>query len=105
MADREGRPLDVYLTEFGYFARGRRALAPGVRAQRLVAAFAQAASRYPRVRQMLQYLLVSPPPSLPGGRFDTGLVSRSGSESPAFAALAAWAAAALARGLIAAPAR
>ena len=97
LSDPAGRPLDVYLTEYGLFARGRRALGPAERARRLAAAFATARSAYPRVRQMLQYLLVEPPPGSPGGQFDTGLVARDGAPTPAFGALAALARAAAPR--------
>jgi hypothetical protein len=105
LTDSGGRALDVYLTEFGYFASGRRALAPVARAQRLTRAFALAERAYPRVRQMLQYLLVAPPRVLPGGRFDTSLVSSSGAPTPAFEALAAWASGALRAGRMVAPGR
>jgi hypothetical protein len=40
---------------------------------------------------MLQYLLVSPPPRYPGGRFDTSIMLRSGRTTPSFRALSAWA--------------
>jgi hypothetical protein len=86
-----GRPLPVYLTEFGYFRRGRRVLPPARRAAYLTRAFDIAARRYPRVRQMLQYLLVSPPPDYPGGRFDTSILLRSDAPTPSFTALSAWA--------------
>jgi hypothetical protein len=93
LRDRRGRPLDVWVTEFGYFQTTGRALAPERRAGYVRRAFELAASRYPRVRQLLQYLLVSPPEGFPGGRFDTSLLTRSGDPTPAFEALAAWSAA------------
>ena len=86
-----GAPLPMYLTEFGYFRSGARALPPGTRAAYLVRAFAIAARAYPRVRQMLQYLLVAPPRGYPGGNFDTSLLTQSGAPTPAFRALEAWA--------------
>lgn len=98
-----GEPLPVYLTEFGYFQRTRRALPPRVRADYLRRAFELAAARHPRVRQLLQYLLVSPPSGYPGGRFDTSLLTREGEPTPAFDALAAWAREALHAGRIAPP--
>jgi hypothetical protein len=88
-----GDPLPVYLTEFGYFRRGRRVLPMATRAAYLRRAFALAAREYPRVRQMLQYLLVSPPVDYPGGHFDTSILPRSGEPTRSFEALAAWAAA------------
>jgi len=99
-----GDPLPVYLTEFGYFRRGGRVLPPAVRAAYLRRAFALAARDYPRVRQMLQYLLVSPPIDYPGGHFDTSIVSRSGKPTRSFEALAAWTAAQRRFGRIAPPA-
>ena len=71
-----GHPLPVYLTEFGYYRSGPHALAPDTRAAYLVRAFGIAARLYPRVRQILQYLLVAPPPGYPGGRFDTSKCRR-----------------------------
>jgi len=87
-----GLPLPVYLTEFGYFASGRHALSAPVRADWLVRAYSIAERMYPRVRQMLQYLLVAPPPGTPGAGFDTSIVSLSGWPEQPFSALAAWAA-------------
>ena len=54
-------------------------------------AFGIAAHLYPRVRQILQYLLVAPPPGYPGGQFDTSLLTQTGIATPALKALAAWA--------------
>jgi polysaccharide biosynthesis protein PslG len=91
LRDGRGGPLDVWVTEFGYLQRTGRALPPARRADYVRRAFELAASRYPRVRQLLQYLLVSPPEGFPGGRFDTALLGRSGEPTPAFGALAGWA--------------
>jgi polysaccharide biosynthesis protein PslG len=91
LRDGRGRPLDVWVTEFGYLQITGRALPPARRADYVRRAFDLAASKYPRVRQLLQYLLVSPPEGFPGGRFDTSVLTRSGSPTPAFEALAAWA--------------
>jgi hypothetical protein len=82
-----GKPLDVYLTEFGYFATGPVAMAPARRAAYLRDAF-DIADRNPRVKEMLQYILVSPPP---GVRFNTSLINLDGKPTPAFTALAGWA--------------
>jgi hypothetical protein len=97
LATPDGKPLPVYLTEFGYFASGRYALPASVRADWLVRAFAIAARNYPRVRQMLQYLLVSPP----GKEFDTGIAGQSGEPGQPFSALAGWAARERRRGRVA----
>jgi hypothetical protein len=96
-----GRALPVYLTEFGYFTSGRRALPAGLRADWLVRAYAIAARMYPRVRQMLQYLLVSPPSNSAGGNFDTGIVTQGGRPDTPFGALSTWAAREQRRGRVA----
>jgi hypothetical protein len=83
----QGKPLDVYLTEFGYFATGPVAVPPAKRADYLKTAFGIAA-RNPRVKEMLQYILVSPPP---GVRFNTSLINLDGKPTLPFTALASWA--------------
>jgi hypothetical protein len=82
----DGKPLDVYLTEFGYFATGPVAVPPAKRAAYLKTAF-QIAQRNPRVRQMLQYILVSPPP---GVRFNTSLINLDGKPTLVFNTLSRW---------------
>jgi hypothetical protein len=82
----DGKPLDVYLTEFGYFAQGPLAVSPQQRANYLKEAF-DIAQRNPRVREMLQYILVAPPA---GTRFDTSLIGQDGKLSVPFQALASW---------------
>ncbi|HEY7374132.1 MAG TPA: cellulase family glycosylhydrolase, partial [Polyangia bacterium] len=83
----DGKPLDIYLTEFGYFATGPVAVPPAKRADYLKTAFGIAA-RNSRVKEMLQYILVSPPP---GVRFNTSLINLDGKPTLPFTALAAWA--------------
>jgi hypothetical protein len=92
LRDGRGEPLDVWITEFGYFQTTGRALPPQRRAEYIRRAYDLAASKHPRVRQLLQYLLVSPPEGFPGGRFDTSLLTRDGTPTPAFDALRDWAA-------------
>jgi hypothetical protein len=70
-----GRRLNIYLTEFGYFSRGKRRLPSSRRAKYLRQAY-RIARRTPHVKQLLQYLLVSPPRAL--GNFDTALIGRNG---------------------------
>ena len=101
----EREPLDVWITEFGYLQRTERALRPIRRADYTRRAFELAASKYPRVRQLLQYLLVSPPEGFPGGRFDTALLMRDGRSTEAYDALADWSADALRAGRIVPPPR
>jgi hypothetical protein len=99
-----GGRLDVWITEFGYFAVGRRRTPESLRAEYLPRAFELAGAR-PRVRQMLQYLLVKPPADYPGGNFNTGIIEQDGTPTAAFGSLAAWAREARAEGEIAKPVR
>jgi len=94
----DGKPLDVYLTEFGYFATGPVAPPPAQRAAYLKQAY-DIAQRNTRVKEMLQYILVSPPP---GTRFDTSLVAQDGKPSLPFTALSDWARANVKDGRVAA---
>jgi hypothetical protein len=94
----DGKPLDVYLTEFGYFATGPVAPPPAQRANYLKQAF-DIAQRNPRVKEMLQYILVSPPP---GTRFDTSLIAQDGKPSLPFTALSDWVRANVKEGRVAA---
>ncbi|HEY7629864.1 MAG TPA: hypothetical protein VH817_04145, partial [Thermoleophilaceae bacterium] len=93
----KGGSLPIYLTEFGYFARGPRALRTKRRAAYLRKGF-QIALHTPSVREMTQYTLVAPP-----GRndWDTSLVSRGGTPSTVFNTLSSWALGALRVGGIA----
>jgi hypothetical protein len=87
LVDRHGKPLDVYLTEFGYMASGPYKKPASQRAKFLPEAF-QIAWRNPRVKQMLQYNL-APPPRY-GNDFDTSIVTRKGKPTKVFKALEAW---------------
>jgi cellulase (glycosyl hydrolase family 5) len=84
-----GGRMPLYLTEFGYFAAGDRALPAGQRSRYLAEAFDMALNNG-RVRSQLQYLLVSPPSDAPGGYFNTGLISRTGAKHPQYRALQRW---------------
>jgi hypothetical protein len=93
-----GKPLDVYLTEYGYFASGKRKTHENKRSKYLPQAF-KMAQAHPRVKEMLQYLLVQPPV---GYRFfDTSIMTFAGSPQRTFASLSGWSQAALKRGDIA----
>ena len=70
-----GRSVDLYLTEFGYFGTGRRRIAEAKRVKYLRQAYG-IAFLHPRVRQLLQYQLVSPPVRYT--TFDTALLGRDG---------------------------
>jgi plastocyanin len=86
----QGRPLDVYLTEYGYYASGKQRVPDGRRAAYLSRAY-EMARKNPRVRQLLQYLLVKPPRGFPGGYFNLGIVNVDGRPTPAFGGLSSWA--------------
>jgi hypothetical protein len=79
-----GGSLPVYLTEYGYFASGPRALAVKRRAAYLRKGF-QMALHNRSVREMTQYTLVAPP-----GGWDTSLVSSTGAPSSVFNTLSSW---------------
>jgi hypothetical protein len=63
-----GRPLDIYLTESGYFVTGHRKVRASERARWLPEQF-QVAARQPGVNEMLQYNVFVPIvlPPRPGG--------------------------------------
>ncbi|MEA2429249.1 MAG: hypothetical protein QOF37_2877 [Thermoleophilaceae bacterium] len=84
---RGGAP-DLYLTEYGYFSSGTRRVSQSRQASYLVQAF-QMAQKNPRVREMLQYLLIKP--RRPYTFFDTSIASGRGTPYAAFRKLMAWA--------------
>jgi hypothetical protein len=99
LTNASGGPINLYLTEDGYFASGKYRVSAKTQASRLQQAFEMAA-RNPRVVEMLQYLLVQPTHSY--AFFNTSIASRGGKPRPAFTALARWAAKAVQAGRIAA---
>lgn len=83
-----GGRMPVYLTEYGYFASGRRALPAKTRSRYLQQAYTLAL-RNGRVKSQLQYLL----PTLPRGSdstFNTGIVTQTGKRLPQYNALRRW---------------
>ena len=80
-----GRPLDIYLTESGYFVTGKRRVAAAKRAKWLPEQF-QVAAKQPRVREMLQYNVYVPQTT----PFSTGLFTEGGSALPEYRTLQAW---------------
>ena len=79
----------IHLTEFGYFARGRRALSVRKRTRYLQKGFSIALKNR-AVKTQLQYLLVSPPKRFAFSFFDLGLVSTTGRRYPQYKALRSW---------------
>jgi hypothetical protein len=82
-----GKPLDLYLTEYGYMASGKYKKSEKLRAKYLPRAF-QIALKNPRVKEMLQYLLAPPPKR--SAFFDTSILTKKNKETKVFKALAAW---------------
>jgi hypothetical protein len=83
-----GGRMPVYLTEYGYFASGKRALSPKTTSRYLQQAYS-IALRNGRVKSQLQYLL----PTLPRGSdstFNTGIVTQTGKRLPQYNALRRW---------------
>jgi hypothetical protein len=95
-----GAPLDVYITEYGYIQTGRFGVPEDRRSRYLAQAF-EIAQRHPRVRQLLQYLLVRPPK--PWNFFDTAILTRRGKPQRSYRALAWWTGTAAQQGRIAIP--
>jgi hypothetical protein len=83
-----GGRMPLYLTEYGYFASGKRALPAKTRSRYLQQAYTLAL-RNGRVKSQLQYLL----PTLPRGSdstFNTGIVTPTGTRLPQYNALRRW---------------
>jgi hypothetical protein len=85
LATPTGRPLDIYLTESGYFVTGKRRVAARKRTRWLPQQF-QVAQRQPRVREMLQYNLYVPTTTT----FTTGLLTPGGTPLPEYRSLRTW---------------
>ena len=102
LTTRRGKPLDLYLTEFGYMASGPYKKPASQRAKFLTESF-QIALRNPRVKEMLQYLL-APPPKF-GNEFDTSIVTKKGKPTKPFKALEEWTTKQLKARMIARPVR
>jgi hypothetical protein len=84
-----GGRMPLYLTEFGYFSAGHRALPAKTRSRYLADGF-NLALRNGRVKSQLQYLLVSPPRRFAWSFFDLGLMKPNGHKFAQFGALKRW---------------
>jgi len=83
-----GGRMPLYLTEYGYFASGKRALPKKTRSRYLQQAYT-IALKNGRVKSQLQYLL----PTLPNNSqstFNTGIVTQSGKRLSQYSALQRW---------------
>jgi hypothetical protein len=83
-----GGRMPVYLTEYGYFASGKRALPKATRSRYLKQAYSLAL-RNGRVKSQLQYLMLVLPRDS-ASTFNTGIVSRTGKRLPQYNALRSW---------------
>jgi hypothetical protein len=92
----QGKSLPVYLTEYGYFARGPRFLGEARRTAYLKKGF-QMAQKNPAVRELVQYTLVAPPGNVV---WDTSLIGANGAPSSAFTSLSSWAQGAITKGIL-----
>jgi hypothetical protein len=84
-----GGRMPVYLTEYGYFATGRRALPKSKRTRYLQQAYSIALANS-RVKSQLQYLLVAPPPNSNTAFFNLALLNPRGKKYPQYGALQRW---------------
>jgi hypothetical protein len=84
-----GGRMPLFLTEYGYFASGKRALSKRKRTKYLQQGW-KIALRNGRVKSNLQYLLVAPPPKSSSAYFNLSLVKRSGHKYPTYNALRSW---------------
>lgn len=101
-----GKRMSLYLTEYGYFAsrvsKRAKVFKEKTRAKYYLKAF-QIAQKNKRVKQMLQFLLVSYPgagTATAGFNFDTSIVKLDGRRTRSYFALAKWAKKAAKRKLI-----
>lgn len=90
----------LYLTEYGYMASGKYKVSASKQGSYLVQAY-KTALKHPRVKQMLQYVLIQP--SSKYRFFDTSVANRKGTGTSAYKKLAAWAKGAASKGDIALP--
>jgi hypothetical protein len=84
-----GGRMPLYLTEYGYFASGHRALPVKTRTRYLQQAYS-IALKNSRVKSQLQYLLVSPPANSSSAFFNLALLSTRGKKYPQFGGLQRW---------------
>ena len=86
---RGGGRMPLYLTEYGYFATGHRALPAAKRSRYLAQAYG-IALKNPRVKSFLQYLLVAPPKRFDFSFFNTALVTTRNKTYPQYRSLKRW---------------
>jgi hypothetical protein len=92
--------LPIHLTEYGYFSSGHRRRSSG---PRWLAQGFEIARKNPRVKSMLQYLLISPPRGSDTAYFDLGLLTTRLRRHPTYNSLVRWSRTALRRRYIKRP--
>jgi hypothetical protein len=90
LATPAGRPLSLYLSEWGYRA-GRLSRVREPKRSAYIRRGLAIAARNRRVRQIVWYQLAAPPPRV-GATWDSGLLDHRGRRRPAFRAVRAWSA-------------
>jgi hypothetical protein len=84
-----GGRIPLYLTEFGYFSSGHRAVKKSLRVKWFKQAYSIALANG-RVKSQLQYLLVAPPTRSSSAFFNTALLTTRGKKYPTYNALQGW---------------
>ena len=100
LVDRKGRGLNVWLTEYGYFAAPgtkNKVFPEATRAKYLRQAF-EIAQKNPRVVSMLQFLLVDK--GAQTGPFNTAILNDGGTPKATYSALVKWSKGAVKRGQV-----
>jgi hypothetical protein len=84
-----GGRMPVFLTEYGYFASGRRALSKRKRTKYLYQGW-NIALKNGRVKSNLQYLLAAPPRRSASAYFNLALLTTRGKRNPQYNTLVRW---------------
>jgi hypothetical protein len=84
-----GGRMPIYLTEFGYFSSGHRAVTKSLRVKWLKQAYSMALANG-RVKSQLQYLLIAPPRRSSSAFFNLALMTTRAKPYPTYNALRSW---------------
>lgn len=84
-----GGRMPIYLTEYGYFSSGHRAVKTSLRTKWLKQAYSIALANG-RVKSQLQYLLIAPPRKSSSAFFNLALLTTQGKKYPTYNALSSW---------------
>ena len=102
------KKFPIYLTEHGYMVTGNpdvrpRRRIPERRRAKWIKQSWQIAQETPRIKQMLHYILVSPPLGSPSSYFDMGLIAQNGVPRRSYTVLGNWLQQAASRGQVKRP--